>query len=486
MTAPGRDLLDYIVAHIEDDAPRLVYADWLEEHGHAVRAEFVRVQIERARLPPWDAAQVRLRIREAELLAEHGEAWLAEMPVIPGAKWEGFRRGVVAELSFSSFEMLRKHAHECRAVAPIEAVRVHWPRRGEKKSATQPIAELRELTLRGRPTPDEIERFAESPQLATLESLIVLGLDADDLTRLAASPHLTGLRELRLDSNAVGTRGVAALIASPSLKNLEVLDLSNSGQHDNYEENPLIDPAGMEALAGWSGLAKVRRLVLSGSDVQARGLQALVRSRHASALHELSLRGGRLDCDALVEFGAAVPSFRLNTLDLGENLFDSDDVQYFITAPCLRELKSLSLDRCEITPSGAIAFAKRAKILANLRQLDVSSNHFRADGVAALLDSRLPQLHMLRLRDNDLGDSGAALLAASPATNDLLDLDLSRSALGPAALVSLGAAQELRSLLALHIGENRLDGPMLEQFAASPLGQRLAVLDAEASPRHRD
>ena len=29
-----------------DDAPRLVYADWLDEHGDADRAEFIRVQVE--------------------------------------------------------------------------------------------------------------------------------------------------------------------------------------------------------------------------------------------------------------------------------------------------------------------------------------------------------------------------------------------------------------------------------------------------------
>lgn len=33
-----------------DDAPRLIYADWLEEHGQAERAEFIRLQIELERL----------------------------------------------------------------------------------------------------------------------------------------------------------------------------------------------------------------------------------------------------------------------------------------------------------------------------------------------------------------------------------------------------------------------------------------------------
>lgn len=42
-----------ILAHPDDATPRLVYADWLEEHGgaqHATMAEFIRVQCESARL----------------------------------------------------------------------------------------------------------------------------------------------------------------------------------------------------------------------------------------------------------------------------------------------------------------------------------------------------------------------------------------------------------------------------------------------------
>src|SRR5262249_38660393 len=92
------------------------------------RAEFIRVQVQRTRLPAWDAAQVRLRLREQELLKQHGESWLAELPAIKGVRWEGFRRGIVAEVSFDSFEAMRFSAHACRAVAPVEAVTVRWPR----------------------------------------------------------------------------------------------------------------------------------------------------------------------------------------------------------------------------------------------------------------------------------------------------------------------------------------------------------------------
>ena len=40
-----------IIAHPDDDTPRLIFADWLEEKGDSARAEFIRVQIDRARLP---------------------------------------------------------------------------------------------------------------------------------------------------------------------------------------------------------------------------------------------------------------------------------------------------------------------------------------------------------------------------------------------------------------------------------------------------
>ena len=47
-----------IIAHPDDDAPRLIYADWLEENGQPERGEFIRLQIKLATLPgrrgrPW-------------------------------------------------------------------------------------------------------------------------------------------------------------------------------------------------------------------------------------------------------------------------------------------------------------------------------------------------------------------------------------------------------------------------------------------------
>ena len=75
----GDILLRAIIANPDDDDPRLQYADWLEENGQAERAEFIRVQIEKARTPickhekdmgiaPAKCRRCQLRGREAFLM----------------------------------------------------------------------------------------------------------------------------------------------------------------------------------------------------------------------------------------------------------------------------------------------------------------------------------------------------------------------------------------------------------------------------------
>lgn len=50
MNPTDRAFLDDIIANPEDDTPRLIYADWIEEQGQGERAELIRVQCELERL----------------------------------------------------------------------------------------------------------------------------------------------------------------------------------------------------------------------------------------------------------------------------------------------------------------------------------------------------------------------------------------------------------------------------------------------------
>src|SRR5436305_500722 len=77
----------------DDDGPRLVLADWLDDHGQYDRAEFIRSQLERARLARFDPREAELERRERELFGRHASEWLGEFQ-----KWCldcQFRRGLL-------------------------------------------------------------------------------------------------------------------------------------------------------------------------------------------------------------------------------------------------------------------------------------------------------------------------------------------------------------------------------------------------------
>ena len=74
-TADGAGLLAAIRAMPEEDTPRLVYADWLDENGQPERAEFIRVQCQLARMDEWDESpqKAELEKREKQVWAKHAK-----------------------------------------------------------------------------------------------------------------------------------------------------------------------------------------------------------------------------------------------------------------------------------------------------------------------------------------------------------------------------------------------------------------------------
>jgi uncharacterized protein (TIGR02996 family) len=69
-------------ARPQDDAPRRVLADGLEDHGDAGRAAFLRIQcrLGRGTGPPLDQAEwIELQERADRLVARHGGSWLGPL-----------------------------------------------------------------------------------------------------------------------------------------------------------------------------------------------------------------------------------------------------------------------------------------------------------------------------------------------------------------------------------------------------------------------
>jgi uncharacterized protein (TIGR02996 family) len=475
-TAKG--FLQHIMAEPEDNTPRLIFADWLEEHGDSARAELIRVQVERASLPGWDGRHARLALREGALLKKHGRKWKAQLPVIKGVKWGDFRRGFVATATFASFTVLRENASACWAAAPIEAITIRWPRPDEDCESMPPIAGLRELyTNTSMVSYDQIMLLAEAPLLSTLRVLTIRdgALGPEGLRLLGTSPHLAGLKALRLPCNFIGN-GIAGLRRAASLTSLEELDLSEQEGYGSYGEDPVLDRVGIEALAKWPGLARIRSLNLSGNRVGRHGLRALLRSRRATGLKELVLRNSDLTGPALQEFETAQPGLQLDVLDLGDNLLEGPGAANLARARCLDELKVLEIPGCEIPSSTARRMAK-APFLASLRRLNANYNTIGPEGLEALLDAKPTHLHTLLLVANDLEDKGVAQLAESPGSDTLQALHLGGNGLTDKAARALAKSDHLQGLLILRLGDNRINKRAADALRRSALGKRLAVLE---------
>jgi uncharacterized protein (TIGR02996 family) len=93
-------LLRAVCENPDDDLPRLVFADWLEEHDEPDRAEFIRLQCEMAksiyRFHP------RYSLREKRFLDAHNSKWRLELPEHPNVTWHEFRRGFVDSATIDS------------------------------------------------------------------------------------------------------------------------------------------------------------------------------------------------------------------------------------------------------------------------------------------------------------------------------------------------------------------------------------------------
>lgn len=178
-------LVAQILESPEDDAARLVFADWLEEQG-SPRAELIRLQVR-------GTASAELVARCASELGELA-AWLRE-PV--------FERGLI--------RVLQVPAGTYATAATQQLLLAHLPRIGV------------ELTmLRG-----QCKKLGSCAALAWTAGLHWWDcqLADDTMTAFVASPHLERLSGLALEKVRCGDAGLAALARSPNLPRLRRLAL---------------------------------------------------------------------------------------------------------------------------------------------------------------------------------------------------------------------------------------------------------------------
>jgi len=481
----GREeaFLAEVCARPDDDAPRLIFADWLDEHGDTARAEFIRVQIALARGDEDDPRRPALVRRQRALLTEHRAAWVAGLP--PWARKEAvFARGFVEDVQGRA-SVFVKTAAALFAATPLRRVRLTYPRSLRPNANPDPkladcpyLARLTALKvgggfMNGYIGDAGVRTLVASPHLSRLETLDLSenGHTADTARAVAEAAQLTGLKELDLSgdrygsaSGAVGDEGTAALAASPYLAGLRTLRLCNSG----------VGAAGAAALAGSPYLRGLERLDLSRNRTlgPAGGL-ALTRSTALMNLRALRLDWCRLDA-AATEAVLASPSLpRLCDVDMTANGVDPDGLRRALDGPAGARLERLvfGYPGC----SGKLVVPVLAAL--RLRALALPSTDLGPEGVRALAAAPLlAGLRELDLAWNRCGDDGVAALAASPRAGNLWRLNLAGNDVTAAGARALAASPHLGRLHDLNLGGNKVRNDGARVLASSPLADRLSYL----------
>ena len=138
-----------IAAHPEDMDRRLIFADWLEDHGDPERAEFIRVQCEMwGRAPLSEVRMDHLKKREDELIRFNAYKWIDD--ALPPELQEGFgtwthkaariksKRSLIHELVFRGGFIEEVHARLAVLEERLPALVLEHPLRVVRATDKEP------------------------------------------------------------------------------------------------------------------------------------------------------------------------------------------------------------------------------------------------------------------------------------------------------------------------------------------------------------
>ena len=281
-----------VVAEPDDDAVRLVYADWLDEHDQPERAEFIRVQCELARKPLTDPQRAPLVRRENEVWRQNGHRWLQSFRPY-GVLGGEFRRGFPASV-FISFGDFQDHGEDLLRTFPtIQGVSLCERGMDSQRGLLSPnFAQLRAVDLAYCRTIGDrgcIHLATHCPWLGHLHYLGLhqQGFTSVGLESLLSSPHLRAneppqLHELDLSANVwLRDAGAEVLANAPALRGLKRLNLADCG----------ITDAGVVALAESTNMSEIEEVNLKGNRLSVASIEALICSSKLPRLRYLGLDG---------------------------------------------------------------------------------------------------------------------------------------------------------------------------------------------------
>lgn len=500
-----------------DDTARLAYADYLDELGDSERAEFIRLQIELARMPTFSPGRRDREDRAFRLLEANEAHWLGVDPVAEGLiEWE-FSRGFVSEVAATPGYM-REAGASLASLHPLtrwrviseppsgtgedslrEVGRSDWFSRLEcldLSGWSESIGELdvflsgsdftrlKELSVYGLPGLEQLpDVLARSPLRGSLQGLIA-GSDHGRAGRLDPSAFARALRSTRLTELALPGCGLTAtaireILDSDCCRFLVSLDVRDNPLEPDarrafgYADYRLREldlsgtPMGAIALAEvlrQGAVEQLRVLHLNRCGSALANIPALAGSRFWEQAEELWMQSGTIPPYSVGPLIASCGPTGLRVLDLSDNYLRTFGVRGLCTASWVAPLEWLGLSRNYLTDDALRAIAESGRF-TRLRTLHLGFNNTHSQ-VGADPEDRIT-------------DRGLVALAGSPALANLRVLTLSGVQVTAEGLDTV-LNQASWTLTGLSLFDCHLTDDLLSVLAASPRLRRLEWLDLGA------
>ncbi len=400
----NEQFLPAIVDDPENDLPRLIYADWLEEQGDP-RGEFIRVQCELAKLGEYDPDRIPLVERQDQLLQKNKSKWTKDLKIAAIRVFE-FRRGFVESVSLNVKNHLQNAEALLNAVPTIRQVRIN-----------------------------------------ALKAV---------LPEFVASAWLERIESLNLAGNKLGLRRMRTLLESPHFKNVRELDVTSNN----------ILAGGFQALMDSDKFPSLRKLACNIAETtEPAKLAEIARGPLWQQLESVELTEQDWNDDAVQTLAESWPVCGWKHLNLGFNPFAERGLQALFENGHLNSLESLRLQRCYTLPDSGIAMLANADSLSTLQTLDIRGCNYLEDGLNAVLNSQsLAGLRTLYISSALFPEFYLPIVANSTGLPSLETLYLSINPIQSSDLFSLRKPNRLQNLKTLVLPTGVADDAVLEEL----------------------
>jgi len=439
-----RGFLRAITAEPDDDGLRLIFADWLDDHGKPAWAALIRRQVAACPADP-DGLHRPWRLQRSGPFPDPDDAERrrieAEMDYPVPLDGAAFRRGLVEHVTIPGGAL---------------------PGAVEALYAWGPMPMLRPLEAE-----DHLAAFQRLPPVPLRLDLGSCGLTDAGLLRLLRSPAASSITELNLahdgslrSSGRPSLTGAVAdiLATSDRLTALRWLELGGI---------PIRD-AGLRALRGAAFLRGLAWLGVGECQITGTGFEPRRAELPWPALRCLDLSGNRFTLDAADELARSVLLAPLRRLNLSRADFPAVAAVTLAKSEHPTRLRELRMTGCELSPN-AVRGIFRSAALAGLRRLvlqPVSGQTVPAEAATEAVERAgfAPTIELLDLRDIRLGDAGVEALVRPGAYPRLRDLTLEWCGVGPRGAEALYGwlAEPDRKLM---VGGDALGPPAVDLMA---------------------